>query len=391
MANTGNKKVRHIKNVGSVYYDSTTDQWVGQVENGRYANGRIKFKRFYAGNQEEVIRKMRNFKGTITAIDDEPMTNTMSVTEFFESYLTNIKKVKLKPSSYTRDVCTWNNNIKPYIGGYRLSDLTPNIVQNQLIHALLQNPKQLSYSTIHKAYVLTNEALKYAVKQELISTNPCERVEVPQKRVFTQTKEIRFFDDDEITRFVNTALTTHWFRTEYNNSLAIVSLIYTGLRAGEFVSLRWRDINFKEKYIKVKANVAIVYDKQAGRQVIEQNSTKTRKSRIVHLTKTAEKYLSDLYTIRKPPSSDYVYICNGERDLSTLSTSYAAICKRANINDPQGLHTLRHTFASLMIRKGVDIKIISEMLGHASVSFTYNTYVHLIEEEKAKIIQQLDI
>lgn len=391
MANTGSKKVRHIKNVGSVYYDSTTEKWVGQVENGRYANGRVKFKRFYAGNQEDVIRKMRQFKEDITAVDDEPITNTTPVTDFFESYLVNIKKPKLKPASYTRDECTWRNNIKPYLGGYRLSDLTPAVIQNQLINSLLQNPKHLSHSTIHKAYVLTNEALKYAVKQEFIAINPCERVEVPPKKVFTQTKEIRFFDDDEIKRFVNTALTTHWFRTEYDNSLAIVSLIYTGLRAGEFVSLRWRDINFKEKYIKVKANVAIVYDEQDKRQVIEQVGTKTRKSRIVHLTKTAEKYLSELYKIRSPLSSDYVYICNGERDLSTLSNSYAAICKRAGIDEPQGLHTLRHTFASLMIRKGVDIKIISEMLGHSSVSFTYNTYVHLLEEEKAKTIQQLDI
>lgn len=390
MANKGSKKVRHIKNVGSVYYDSTTEKWVGQVENGRYANGRVKYKRFYAGSQEDVIRKMKSFKETLIAVDDEPVTQATPVASFFESYLTNIKKAKLKPSSYTRDMCTWRNNIKPYIGGYNLNELSPAIIQNQLIGGLLQ--KGLSYSTIHKAYVLTNEGLKYAYKQDIISNNPCgDRVELPAKKYFTQTKEIRFFDDDEIKRFVNTALTTHWYRTEYDNSLAIVSLIYTGLRAGEFVALKWRDVNFKENYIRVSANVAVAYTEDGERQVFEQQSTKTKKSRIVHMTKSAEKYLSELYKIRKPQSSDYVYICGGERDLSTLSNSYSAICKRAGINEPQGLHTLRHTFASLMIRKGVDIKIISEMLGHSSVSFTYNTYVHLLEEEKAKTIQQLDI
>lgn len=57
----------------------------------------------------------------------------------------------------------------------------------------------------------------------------------------------------------------------------------------------------------------------------------------------------------------------------------------------QGLHTLRHTFASLMIRKGVDIKIVSEMLGHSSVTFTYNTYVHLQEDDKADVIKKLAI
>ena len=88
---------------------------------------------------------------------------------------------------------------------------------------------------------------------------------------------------------------------------------------------------------------------------------------------------------------DRTYMFFASEVYSSLSSSYLAICNKAGIDNPQGLHTLRHTFASLMIRKGVDIKIISEMLGHASVSFICSTYVHSLEEEKAKTIQQLDI
>ncbi len=88
---------------------------------------------------------------------------------------------------------------------------------------------------------------------------------------------------------------------------------------------------------------------------------------------------------------DYVYTTNGCRDLTSIEDTYKRICKKAEISNPQGVHTLRHTCASLLIRKGIDIKIISEMLGHASVSFTYNTYVHLLDEEKARIIGELDI
>ena len=80
-----------------------------------------------------------------------------------------------------------------------------------------------------------------------------------------------------------------------------------------------------------------------------------------------------------------------KRDTTRALNTYTFICKRAKIDNHQGVHTLRHTCASLLIRKGVDIKIISEMLGHKDVAFTYNTYVHLIEEEKAKTINQLDI
>ncbi len=88
---------------------------------------------------------------------------------------------------------------------------------------------------------------------------------------------------------------------------------------------------------------------------------------------------------------DYVYYSPTSRDVNNALGTYSWICKRAGIENHQGLHTLRHTFASLMIRKGVDIKIVSEMIGHSSVTFTYNTYVHLQEDDKADAIKRLAI
>ena len=106
------KKVRHVKDLGTVYFDSTKDQWVGQVENGRYTNGRVKFKRFYSSSQEECIFKMKGFK------NGQLLTNVNSsgllFKDFLSQYLLTIKKPKLKIASYERDVCTANNNIIPY-------------------------------------------------------------------------------------------------------------------------------------------------------------------------------------------------------------------------------------------------------------------------------------
>ncbi len=158
------------------------------------------------------------------------------------------------------------------------------------------------------------------------------------------------------------------------------------------LSLKWSDIDFKNNYIYVHSNTVSAYDKDHNKRiVIEQDSTKTRKGRIVYLTRSALYYLTRLYQKRTPKINDYLVITNGKRELWVLRRVYVALCKQADIKDMQGLHTLRHTFASLMIRKGVDIKIVSEMLGHSSISFTYNTYVHLIEEEKAKVMQRIDI
>lgn len=385
-----NKKARHVRDLGTIYFDETTQQYVGQVENGRYQNGRVKFKRFYCNNQNDVIAKMKAFRSSSVLTDKTERKNLILVKEYFEDYLTQIKKRKLKPTSYDRQYRTYRDQILPCIGGYYITSLTSEILQNNLFDELYK--KGYSYSTASKVYVLINECLNYAVSKDVLPSNPCNKILKPTKRSFGESKEIRFFNDSEIERFTEIALSKHNTGTwKYTNGLPLVILIYTGLRCGEMIALQWKDIDLEHNFIKVSKNIGVIQDEQKDRKVFIQDGTKTRKSRIVHLTTSAYKYITQLYDLRTPKPNDYVVQITGERDYSGLRKAYNSICEKAGIDNHQGLHTLRHTFASLMIRKGVDIKIISEMLGHSSVSFTYNTYVHLIEEEKAKIIQQIDV
>lgn len=393
MANSGNKKARNVKNTGSVYYDNSTEQWVGQVEIGKYSNGRTKFKRFYGKSQNAVIDKMRDYKQANVGIisDDIQKKSNIFVSDFFINYLQTVKKTKLKPSSFTRDKQILNNQIIPYLGQYDLSKLSPQIIQVEMINDMID--KGYSYSSIHKSYVLLNEGLRYAYKQGIIPNNPCDLVEKPSKKIFTNTKEIRFFNDDEINRFKESALLVDEKTGDYHyrNGLALLSIIYTGLRIGELMTLKWSDVDLENGFLRVHSNSVVAYDDDNKRKIIIQDSTKTKKSRIVHLTKSAKFCFNTIKETYTPKPNDYVYYIQGSRDARRAIQTYEYICQRAGIENPQGAHTLRHTCASLLIRKGVDIKIISEMLGHSSVSFTYNTYVHLIEEEKAKVIKEIDI
>ena len=76
--------------------------------------------------------------------------------------------------------------------------------------------------------------------------------------------------------------------------------------------------------------------------------------------------------------------------MHNLFNNYLHICARAGIENPQGLHTLRHTFASMLFRKRVDAKTVSELLGHSNVAFTLNTYIHLIEDQKSDAVNLID-
>ena len=76
--------------------------------------------------------------------------------------------------------------------------------------------------------------------------------------------------------------------------------------------------------------------------------------------------------------------------VTTLTGCYKKIAEAAKIKNALGVHTLRHTFASRAIRKGIDIKVVSEILGHSSITFTYNTYIHIIDEQKKNAVDLLD-
>lgn len=347
MANSGNKKVRKVKNTGTIYFDNTTDQWVGQIEIGKYHNGRAKYKRFYGNSQNSVLEKMRIYKDNheYEVLTNEPCNGSKDiVNKYFEVFLQSVKKSKLKPASFTREMGTFKNHISPYIGEYRLANLTASIIQNELINSLIT--KGYSFSTIHKAYVLLNEGLRYAYRQKIISNNPCDFVEEPSKKIFTNTKEIRFFNDNEIQSFINTVETFKNNKTHtYLNGLAIISLIYTGLRGGELMALQWSDVDFDKGYINVHRNIAITQDEQGKRIVLIQNSTKTKEKRLVYLSKSSKQYLKilkDLSLIDTKYNNGYVYITNGNRDLTSTEDTYKRICKKANIPNPQGVHTLRH-------------------------------------------------
>lgn len=78
-------------------------------------------------------------------------------------------------------------------------------------------------------------------------------------------------------------------------------------------------------------------------------------------------------------------------DYSNMNRMLKGMLKGAGIRTDYSIHSLRHTFASMLFRKDIDVKIVSELLGHSSITITYNTYVHLIKEQKAKAIGMLDV
>lgn len=384
------KKNTKSPNGSHSVYKTKDGKWVGQIVIGKNENGTLKYKRFKSDKQYVVLEKMREFEQGFVYTKDATKSY---LEDFLDGYLFNVKKNVLKPSSFDRDIRS-GNLIKKYIGNYTLEQLTTPFIQTELINKLKDN--NYSYSTIHKVYVLLNECLQYAVDTDKLDKNPCRLVKQPPKKMF-EKKEIRWLSEDEIKLFKEQAVCKYKTGNDrYIYGLPISLIIYTGLRCGELAALKWSDIDFENKKIYVRKNIVTVYDyedtEKKTRKVNLQTSTKTSDGRIIPLIKNAEDILNSIKSKYQEINSDGFIINNSDKmvHVDTLSDSYTNIAKTAGIENPLGIHTLRHTFASLLIKKGVDIKIVSEILGHKDVAFTYNTYVHILEEQKVQAMSLLD-
>ncbi len=371
-------------------YKTKDGRWIAQIVIGKTENGTLKYKRFSSDKQYVVLEKMREFEQGFTRTKD---ANKSYLSDFLDGYIFNVKKNVLKPSSFDRDVRT-SNLIKRYIGNYLIEQLTAPFIQSDLINKLKEDG--YSYSTIHKVYVLLNECLQYAVDTDKLIKNPCKLVKQPPKKMF-ERKEIRWLSEEEIDIFKKQAtLKYKTGRERYIYGLPISLIIYTGLRCGELAALKWSDIDFENKKIYVKKNIVTVYDYETPnkkiRKVDLQTSTKTSEGRTIPLIKNAETILNNIKTRYKTINRDDFIINNSNKMIAVdiLSDAYTNIATAAGIKKPLGIHTLRHTFASLLIKKSVDIKIVSEILGHKDVAFTYNTYVHILEEQKEQAMKLLD-
>ena len=379
---------RQAKGKGSVYQNAD-GTWVGQCVKGASEKGYLKYKRFTGSTKAEVQQKLNEY--IMLMGSGRHCLDGYYLDEYISSWMEYIKKPTLKPSSYDRAMTTITLHINPYIGHYHVNELTPAIIQVELIDALQR--KGLSYSSVKKAYVYLNACITFAVNSRQLDYNPCKLVQI-QRKLFPE-KSIRYFNEKEISDFIaaaNTKFDNGAYR--FKNRRLLVLDIYTGLRVGELCALKWSDVDFEAATLNVCKNVVTTYNftntdaKRKKKTSLVQNSTKSQ-NRVVPLNKTALSLLREMYDDSKDKAG---YIAGGKTpgNVSSMIRSYERICKLAGIPNCRGVHTLRHTFASRLFRKGADIKVISEVLGHTDTGFTYNTYIHLADDQAKNALALLD-
>jgi integrase len=304
---------------------------------------------------------------------------------YMTEWLEQTKKPTLKPSSYARIEVTCKHQIFSTLGSTRLCNLSPALIQT----TLNELSEQRSYSTVKKAYNNLYACLDFAVLRGDLDHNPARTVVLPSNR---QIHDISSYSQEQIHRIVKEATSCYKNgRNRYRYGWAIILLLNTGLRVGELLYLKWKDVNIEQHYIYVHGDVSVVRSEEHY-QIIEQDSPKTaRSNRYVVLNNNAIQALEKLKvqigdTTRVVATKNSTLVSPRK-----IHTTMMQILKRCGIEGAKDIvHALRHTFATALIRQGTDIKIVSELLGHSDVGTTLRIYYHTIEEQKHAAVTVLE-
>lgn len=369
-------------------YQRANKTWVGKIYLGRDENGKEKFKYFSGKTEGEVKRKIRehNQSGSVLEV------KKISLQEYLNNWAKTFKKGTIKDSSYDTLEKTIRNQIIPYIGIIQLQQVTATDIQT-----LLNNLKEkgYSYSTVKKAHDCLNDMFEHATIADDVAKNPMLLVKMLAESEFNK-KQIRYFTEEECALLVEESSRQYSTgKLVYQYADAYILMLHTGLRLGETIGLKKIDWNKKENTLHVQRNIQSISKRDVdgnrtkGKQLVY-NTTKTYSGdRILPLNKAATEALERL--CKQHPDSEHI-VCSSKGDVippERLERTFYRILKNVGISQA-GTHSLRHTFASMLFAKGTDVKTVSELLGHASIQITLNTYVHLIGKPKHNAVAKLD-
>lgn len=360
--------------------------WTSRIQIGYNDKGKPKIKAFYGKTRKEVVDKLHDYKSLMQSGADE--SELPDFDTYIFNWLNNVKINELKPLSFDRLESTIKNHIIPSIGHFQTGKITDMIIQTELIN---KKARVMSYSSVKKIYDALNACFKYAIARRDLRYNPMATVSIPNKAKF-KSKEIEIFSDDEVKKVEEVAKSQYSNGVlKFRNGWGIVLMIYTGIRMGEALALKWSDYDEGNKTLTIRKNIALIKnrtDKGAKYQLVEQGSLKTKNAdRVIPLSQKAIESLLELMKTSK----HYIISTKDGKPVRprNFQNTFDSMLESVGI-EHKGLHVTRHTFASLLFKRGADVKTVSELLGHADTRITYNTYIHLIKEQKQNVVSLLD-
>ncbi len=345
-------------------------RWEGRYTASRDpGTGKPIYKNVLGKTQAEVKDKLKKIIEDTKDLDIVK-AGEYTVGQWMEVWFENYAMIKVRPSSHQTYRGYLDHHIKPNLGKIPLGKLTTLDLQ-RLYGKLLghgrverleaeKQPKGLSPKTVRNIHQIISSALKLARNQRLIANNPAEGCALPR----LERKEMKTLTKKQLAAFFQEAKETGVFEMYYVE-------LATGLRRGELLGLKWEDIDLEQGSLRIRRQVARINGEIVEAPLKTKNSYRT-----LPLAEGTVAVLKEQR--RKAGNSPWVFPSPTGGPMSPDSVLHMLhrVLDRAGLPHIR-FHDLRHTFATLALQNGVDIKTVSGMLGHYSAGFTLDTYTHI--------------
>ena len=356
-------------------------RWEGRFTAGHDpATGKQVIKSVLGKTQAEVKEKLKNAMEDAQKVDFTK-SGKYTVGTWMDEWFENVAKIKVRASSHQTYKGYIDNHIKPNIGNIPIEKLTTMDLQKFYRKLLTKGrverieakdqPKGLSAKTVRNINQVISSAMDLAVAQKIIPANPTNACELPK----VEHQEMQTIPAEQLQVFLQEAKATGVYEMYYIE-------LATGLRRGELLGLKWQDIDWKNGVIKVRRQVARVDGqiKEAPLKTKNSYRTVTISQQAIEVLKGQKKKTNDAYVFPSPNG--------GPISPDSVNNMLKRVLERAGIPKVR-FHDLRHTFATIALQNGVDIKTVSGMLGHFSAGFTLDTYAHVTTSAQKEAAQTM--
>lgn len=304
----------------------------------------------------------------------------MKLNEWLDTWTSKYLKYNVKHRSLSTYKGLIENHIKPILGNYELEELTPQVLQDFVLEKLergnLKNGKPLANNTVIVIVNVLKQAIQEANLLEITTRDSTKSIKMPSQEE-TQVTAFEKWEQEKIEKYC--------LNNKKTNYIGIVICLYTGIRIGELLALTWDDIEFNKGYMNI--NKSAYQGKVDDKIQILVDTPKTKNSfRIIPIPK---QLLEILKKIKKKSTSKYVITTrtNGMVGTRSYQKTFERILKHLEI-PYKNFHSLRHTFATRALEFGMDVKTVSELLGHKNAMITLQRYTHSLLSYKTEMMNK---
>ena len=304
----------------------------------------------------------------------------MKYTQWLNEWLENYIRPSAKVRTYERYSQIVKLHIIPALGDYDIAEISVIALQRFITDLLItgnhKTGKGLSANFVNTVISVIQNSLKTA---HLIGVAP-EYIANKIKRPKTVEKQVDCFTVSEQKKIEHYVL-----NCKKDKLFGVVLCLYTGLRIGELLALTWKDIDFGKGLLFVSKTCHDGSDGNNHIRLIDSPKT-VHSRRVIPLPK---QILPLLKSLKKRSNCEYI-IADGDKPVFVRSyqRTFELLLKKLGI-EHKGFHSLRHTFATRALECGMDVKTLSELLGHKNATVTLNRYAHSLLEHKTDMMNRL--